>query len=50
MKTSLNETVLSIVRHYGRKKLRARLEIVHQNLFTDPDKATFRERILRLFK
>jgi hypothetical protein len=49
MKTSLNETVMAIVRHYGRKKLRARLELIHQNLFTDPAKASFKERILRIF-
>lgn len=50
MKTSLNDTVMLIVRHYGRKKLRARLETIHQNLFTDPVKASFRERILRIFQ
>jgi hypothetical protein len=50
MKTSLNDTVLLIVRHYGRKKLRARLETIHQQLFTDPAKVSFRERILRMFR
>lgn len=50
MKTSLNDTVMLIVRHYGRKKLRARLETIHHHLFTDPDKASFKDRILRLFQ
>ncbi len=50
MKTSLNETVHAIIRHYGRKKLRAQLETIHQNLFTDPAKDSFRERILRMFQ
>jgi hypothetical protein len=50
MKTSLNDTTLLIVKHYGRKKLRARLETIHQHLFTDPDKISFKERVLRMFK
>lgn len=50
MKTSLNNTVILIVRHYGRKKLRARLEAIHNQLFTDPAKASFKERILRILQ
>lgn len=50
MKTSLTDIVMLIVRHYGRKKLRARLEVIHQQLFTDPAKASFRERILRMLQ
>jgi hypothetical protein len=33
MKASLNDTLMLIVKYYGRKKLRARLEVLHQNLF-----------------
>ena len=33
MKASLNDIVLLIVKYYGRKKLRSRLEVIHQNLF-----------------
>lgn len=33
MKASLSETVMLIVKYYGRKKLRARLEMIHQNLY-----------------
>lgn len=33
MKASLNDTVMLIIKYYGRKKLRARLEVIHQNLF-----------------
>jgi hypothetical protein len=35
MKASLNEIVMLIVKYYGRKKLRARLEVIHQGLFGD---------------
>lgn len=50
MKTSLNDTVFFIIKNYGRKKLRARLEAIHLQLFTDPAKASFKERILRIFQ
>jgi hypothetical protein len=32
MKASLNDTIMLIVKYYGRRKLRARLEVIHQNL------------------
>lgn len=50
MKASLNEITHAIIKQYGRKKFRARLESVHQQLFTDPAKAPFKERILRMFQ
>lgn len=50
MKASLNELTHAIVKHYGRKKLRIRLEAIHNQLFTDPERVSFRERILRMFQ
>lgn len=50
MKASLNDITHAIVKQYGRKKLRIRLETVHQQLFTDPAKISFRDKILRMFQ
>ena len=47
MKASLNDITHAIVKQYGRKKLRIRLEAIHNELFT---KQSFREKILRLFR
>jgi hypothetical protein len=33
MKASLNDTIMLIIKHYGRKKLRARLELIYQDLY-----------------
>jgi hypothetical protein len=49
MKASLNEITHAIVKQYGRKKLRIRLEMIHNQLFTDPGKISFREKIFRMF-
>jgi hypothetical protein len=43
------QNLYTIVNHYGREKLRLELEELHQKLFTDPKKISFRERILRIF-
>lgn len=50
MKASLNDIGHAVVKQYGRKKLRIRLETIHQNLFTDPGKVSFRDKILRMFQ
>jgi len=50
MKASLSEITHAIVKQYGRKKLRIRLETIHHQLFTDPVKASFKEKILRMFQ
>ena len=39
----------AIIQHYGRKKLKAEIETVHQQLFNEPAHRTFRERILEIF-
>ncbi len=43
------QKIYQIIRHYGKEKLRAELELIHQHLFSDPKKITFRERILKIF-
>lgn len=45
----LYKKVMTLVGMYHRKKLKVELEEVHQRLFSDPLKVTFRERILKLF-
>ena len=45
----LYRKVMALVRMYHRKKLKVELEDVHQRLFSDPLKATFRKRILKIF-
>lgn len=39
-----------IVRQYGRQQLRQEIEAVHQQLFSRPEHAGFRQKIMRLFK
>lgn len=50
MKASLNDITYAIVKQYGRKKLRIKLEAIHQRLITDPEKISFREKIFRMFQ
>jgi len=40
----------AIVKQYSRKKLKAEIEAVHQELFHKPEYSSFRRRILGLFK
>ena len=46
----LQEKVLAIIRMYHRKKLKIELEEVHQRIFNDPGKVTFRERVMGIFR
>ena len=39
----------AIVNQYGRKKLKAEIENVHQQLFNDLEHKSFKQRILSLF-
>ena len=41
---------LALVKLYGRKTLRAEIESVHQQLFSQPAHQSFRHRILKLFR
>lgn len=46
----LHEKVLALVRIYHRKKLKTELEEVHNRLFSDPAKVTFRENMIGIFR
>jgi hypothetical protein len=39
----------SIVRQYSREQLKQEIEAVHEQLFTEPKHAGFRQKIIRLF-
>ena len=39
----------TIIRQYGRDELKKEIEAVHQQLFTEPKHAGFRQKIMRLF-
>lgn len=45
----IQQKVYSVVRQYGRKKLRAEIEQVHNILFQQPRHHSFREKIYQLF-
>ena len=45
----LYKKVMALIKMYHRKKLKVELEEVHQRLFNDPLKVTFRERVLNIF-
>ncbi|MEI9917312.1 MAG: hypothetical protein WDO14_00750 [Bacteroidota bacterium] len=47
MKASLTDLTHAIVKQYGRKKLRIKLEAIHNQLLSDP---SFKQKILRLFQ
>ena len=38
-----------LVKIYGRKKLKAELNIIHEKLFTHPEKKSFRQLIKNIF-
>jgi len=48
-KVTLQKKVYQLVRQYGRKKLKAEVESVHQQLFSEARHKTFRQKIMRLF-
>jgi hypothetical protein len=48
-KTRLQRQVYEIVEWYGRKKLKAELERIHQQLFSLPQHHSFRQRIYAIF-
>ncbi|WP_207512729.1 hypothetical protein [Longitalea luteola] len=39
----------AIIRQYSRRQLKAEIESVHQQLFTEPEHISFRRKILNLF-
>jgi hypothetical protein len=45
----LQKKVQAVVLHYGRKKIKAEINSVHEQLFNKPGHKGFRQRILNLF-
>jgi hypothetical protein len=50
MNVFLQKKIYLLITLYGRKKLKAEIEQVHNHLFENPDKIIFQERIHQLFK
>jgi hypothetical protein len=46
---SQQRTAHTFIRQYGRKKIKAEIEAVHQQLFTESRHKTFRQKILNFF-
>ena len=47
---SVQKKVRSIIKLYGRKKLRAEIEQVHNRLFQNSENIIFQQRVHQLFK
>ena len=47
---SLQKNAHKTILHYGRKRIRAEIDSVHEQLFYKPEHRSFRQRILELFK
>ena len=45
----MQEKTYLLIRLYGRKKLKSEIECVHEKFFHDPQKTTFRQKIVQLF-
>jgi len=43
------QQVYSLVKQYGRKQLIAEIDAAHQQLFTQPEHLSFRQKIARIF-
>jgi hypothetical protein len=39
-----------LIQQYGRKMLKAEIEAVHQNLFNNPERQSFADRMRRFFR
>lgn len=48
-KVQWQQKTYQLVRTYGRKQLRAEIEAVHQQLFTQARHRSFRQKVLSLF-
>ena len=47
---NLQKEAYALINQYGRRRLKAQLEAVHQQLFTLPKHVRFRQKIMALFK
>ncbi len=48
-KVALQKATHTIINQYGRKMLKAEIETVHRQLFSQPEHRSFRQKILSLF-
>ncbi|SDH41563.1 hypothetical protein ACRQ5D_33510 [Mucilaginibacter sp. P25] len=48
-KVMWHKQTLTLVQQYGRNSLKAEIETVHQKLFSLPEHAGFRQKVMRLF-
>lgn len=46
----LHKQTLGLIQQYGREALRRDIEDIHQQLFSQPQHISFKDRILRFFK
>jgi hypothetical protein len=49
MHVSLLKKTYTLIRLYGREKLRSEITSVHNRMFSDPDRILFQQKILQLF-
>lgn len=47
---ALQKDTYAVINQYGRRKLKAELELVHQQLFTQTKYQRFRQKVLALFR
>ncbi|GJM35630.1 MAG: hypothetical protein DHS20C18_46310 [Saprospiraceae bacterium] len=48
-KLNWQKKAYTLIRNYGQKQLKAELETIHQKLFTEPEYAGFKQKIIRFF-
>ena len=46
---SAQKQVYTLVQQYGRRQLKQEIEAVHQQLFTQPEHLSFKQKIARIF-
>jgi hypothetical protein len=48
-KLQWQQKTYALVHEYGRRKLRAEIELLHQKIFREPAHESFRKKILQIF-
>ena len=46
---SAQKQIYALVQQYGRRQLKQEIEAVHQQLFTQPEHLSFKQKIARIF-
>jgi hypothetical protein len=49
LNVSLLKKTYSVIRFYGRKKMKSDVQVIHVELFNNPDKRQYHQDILKLF-